>query len=311
MSIAVHAQGLTKRYGSIRALDGLDLEIESGSLYGLLGPNGAGKSTAFGILCGWLRADGGEANVLGVDVRRSHSLEGKVAALPQDATFPPQISVREQLVHFGRLLGMTGGKAKKDADRVLELVGLMEKKKARGRELSHGMSKRIGLAQALMGTPSLIFLDEPTAGLDPKNARAIKDLMAELVPRTTVVVSSHNLAEIQEVCSHAAILDHGKLRFSGPVDELTRTRGELVFELGEGPLPPLDELQQILNVAARLSPGLLEVSYGDDRDSAEVIRGCIEILFKHDVPLLGVRRGVSLEGAFLELTAAERSLANE
>ncbi|MEO0814789.1 MAG: ATP-binding cassette domain-containing protein, partial [Myxococcota bacterium] len=107
MSTAVRASGLTKRYGSVRALDGLELEIREGSLFGLLGPNGAGKSTAFGILCGWLRADGGSASVLGVDVRRSYELEGRVAALPQDALFPPQVSVREQLVHFGRLLGMT------------------------------------------------------------------------------------------------------------------------------------------------------------------------------------------------------------
>ncbi|MEO0813410.1 MAG: hypothetical protein AAFY60_11145, partial [Myxococcota bacterium] len=104
--------------------------------------------------------------------------------------------------------------------------------------------------------------------------------------------------------SDAAILDHGRLRFSGPVDELTRTRGELVFEIGDG-APPVEELETALNLVARVSPGLLEVSYGDERDASEVIRGCVEILFKHDVGLLGVRRGVSLEGAFLELTTPE------
>ncbi|MEM6532222.1 MAG: ABC transporter ATP-binding protein [Myxococcota bacterium] len=302
MTLAVSTTGVSKRYGSVRALDALDLQVEEGSLFGLLGPNGAGKSTAFGIMCGWLKADAGESLVLGVASQRAHLLGGRVAALPQDATFPPQISIRDQLCHFGRLNGMTGSKARREADRVLELVGLEDKRKAKGRELSHGMSKRAGLAQALLGSPSLIFLDEPTAGLDPKNARAIKDLMAELVPRTTVIVSSHNLAEVQEICTHAAILDHGKTQYNGRVEELTRTRGELVFELGPGPLPSVETLQERLNVTARLSPGLLEVSYSDERDSADVIRGTIEQLFSQDVPLLGVRRGISLEGAFLELT---------
>ncbi|MEO1174027.1 MAG: ABC transporter ATP-binding protein [Myxococcota bacterium] len=218
---------------------------------------------------------------------------------------PPRRCARDQLTHFGRLIGLTGSKARKEADRVLELVGLEDKRRAKGRELSHGMSKRVGLAQALLGTPSLIFLDEPTAGLDPKNARAIKDLMAELVPQATVVVSSHNLAEIQEICTHAAILDHGKTRFNGRVEELTRTRGELVFELGTGPLPVVESLQERLQVTAKLSPGLLEVSYDDEREPAEVIRGAIELLYDQDVALLGVRRGISLEGAFLELTGQD------
>ena len=305
MTLIVRAEGLTKRYGRVRALDSLDLQVEEGSLFGLLGPNGAGKTTAFGILCGWLKADSGSASILGVASHLLHTLGGKVAALPQDATFPPQIAIRDELAHLAVLQGMSGSKARREADRVLDAVGLAERKKAKTRELSHGMKTRLSIAQTLIGGPAVIFLDEPTGGLDPKNARQIRDLIASLVPRTTVILSSHNLAEVQELCTHAAILDHGQLRFSGPVEELTRTRGEVIFELAPGPLPPLDEIQSRLDVVARLKAGLLEVRYSEERKAVNIIRGVIEIMYRHQVGILGVRRGVPLEGAFLALVGQD------
>ena len=217
----IQTEGLGKRYGHTLALDGLDLAVPRGSIFGLLGPNGAGKTTTFGILCGWLAPTAGFASVLGQAPQQLHRLHGRAAVLPQDALFPPQVPVLPQLCHYGRLMGL-GTSALAEAERVIDAVGLTEAKRLRGDQMSHGMMKRLALAQALLGRPELVLLDEPTSGLDPKSARAIKDLIASLAPATTVLLSSHNLAEVQEVCTHGAILDHGKLVASGSIDELTR-----------------------------------------------------------------------------------------
>lgn len=304
MAPVVSATALGKNYGRTQALSGLDLQVGEGTLFGLLGPNGAGKSTAFGILCGWLQPSAGFASILGLPCNELHRLGGRVAALPQDTTFPQRLRVIDELSHLATLLGMSKGAARRDAERVLDITDLADKARAKASELSHGMGKRLGLAQALLGEPEVVMLDEPTAGLDPKNARAVKDMLLELVPQTTVIVSSHNLAEIQELCSHAAILDKGRTRFNGPLDELTRKSGQFVVHLADDSGVDTAALAALAPVSeARLDGALLEVRFSAESAPSEVLRVTLEWLFAHDVPVLEVRRGTSLEGAFLELTA--------
>jgi ABC-type multidrug transport system ATPase subunit len=303
----VELEGLRKVYGRTVAVADLNLAIPRGALFGLLGPNGAGKSTTFGVLCGWLRQTAGTSSVLGTSSARLHTLGGRVAALPQDASFPRQVSVRSQLLHFGRLSGLSRHEAGREASRVLEAVGLPDVGSRRGHELSHGMLKRVGLAQALIGKPEVVFLDEPTSGLDPASARKIKDVIAAMVPSCTVVLSTHNLAEVQELCSHGAILDRGRLVVAGTIDDLTRRGAELTFEIREGAQLPIAELYAAFgDDAVEAQPRMLRVRFSSQEEPADAIRRALEILLAHNVAILGVHRGTTLETAFLEATSLAR-----
>ncbi|MBI5508066.1 MAG: ABC transporter ATP-binding protein [Deltaproteobacteria bacterium] len=299
----VQVRALCKTYGAKVALDAVDLQVERGAVFGLLGPNGAGKSTTFGVLTGWLGADAGVATVLDVPCRHLYRLAGKVGAMPQDAAFPRMMPVEETLVHLARLGGCSAAASRTEAARVLELVGLGDVARSRGFELSHGMLKRVALAQALLGAPELVFLDEPTAGLDPAAAKRVKDIVRALAPRTTVVISSHNLAEIQEVCTHGAILDHGRLVTAGSIETLTRRGAEVRLEVREGlPLPTAALEAAVPGAKLRVERGVIEVSFPSTTDPAEIIAALLRVLLEHRVPILGVQRGKSLESAFLEAT---------
>lgn len=306
--VVVELEGLRKLYGRTVAVDGVDLKIPRGALFGLLGPNGAGKSTTFGVLCGWLRQTAGTASVLGTPSDRLFTLGGRVAALPQDASFPRQVSVHSQLSHFGRLNGMSSDEARQEAARVLDAVGLPDVGRQRGFELSHGMLKRVGLAQALMGNPEVVFLDEPTSGLDPASARKIKDVIAAMVPACTVILSTHNLAEVQELCSHGAILDRGRLVAAGTIDDLTRRGAELTIEIREGAGLPSSALCAAFgDDAVEVHPRLLRIRFAAQEDPADAIKRALRILLDNDVAILGVHRGTTLETAFLEATSHPQS----
>lgn len=212
----IECQSLTKRYGSTLALDNVSLALPAGEPIALIGPNGAGKTTLLSLLCGFIRGSSGTVSVLG-HAPGSQSLSGKLAALPQDALMDPRLSVGRQLRFFARLQGMSNTEARRDVERVLEQVDLMGSMNAKPADLSHGMRKRIAIAQALLGSPQLILLDEPTAGIDPPNAKLIRDLIRAQSSNTTFLVSSHNLDELERLCSLVVYLDKGKLVSVGPV----------------------------------------------------------------------------------------------
>lgn len=305
MSHAVTVNGLRKKYGKVLAVDGLDLAVPTGAIFGLLGPNGAGKSTTFGVLCGWLRPTAGTASVLGTPCDRLHTLGGRVSALPQDARFPDSAPIRVTLAHYGRLQGLSAADARAEAVRVLQAVGLQDAASKRGNQLSHGMAKRAGIAQAMIGAPEVVFLDEPTAGLDPANARIVRDLISSMAPRATVVVSSHNLAEIQDVCTHGAILDNGRLTVAGTIGDLTRQGEEIVVRSRPGAPVPVAALSGVFGEGSVLvgDDGRVVVRHPSDRDPAAAIADALRILLDAGTPILGVERGTSLETAFLELTS--------
>ena len=303
---AISISALTKFYGSKCAVNALSLEVPRGAVYGLLGPNGAGKTTTFSILASILRPSSGSARILGVEVSQLHTLRGRVAVLPQDAWFPAQVTIAAQLAHYARLMGMDERAAVAEAARVLAEVGLADSATKRGSELSHGMTKRVGIAAALIGNPEVLLLDEPTTGLDPRSAFHVKELIARQAPRATVLVSSHQLADVQEICTHGAILDHGKLVQAGTIGELTRQGQELSLEIGRGAPVPLTELMAALGGDAKAeltSLTDLRIAYDARRDPAEAIAIVLRVLLEHQVPILGVRRGTSLEKAFMAATS--------
>lgn len=212
MSI-IQCDNLSKQYGNKLALDTVSLTLTQGAPIALVGPNGAGKTTLFSLLCGYIQPTNGTISILG-HKPGSKALQGLLSALPQDAALDPNFSIVSQLQFFAQLQGMTTKAAKLEALRVLALVDLTDSAEAKPKSLSHGMSKRVSIAQALMGSPKIVLLDEPTAGLDPANAKKIRQIVKDLSDNTTFVISSHNLDELEKLCDQVVYLEHGKLQQS-------------------------------------------------------------------------------------------------
>jgi ABC-2 type transport system ATP-binding protein len=228
--LAVEAEGLTKtfnlswRRGKLLALDQLDLRVKRGEVYGLLGPNGSGKSTTMKLLLGLIKPTAGKIEIFGEPAGTMRARE-KVGFLPENPYFPNFLTGREALTYYGGLCNL-GGKALRDrASELLKLVGLERSASRPLRTYSKGMLQRIGLAQALLHDPDLLFLDEPTAGVDPVGSREIRDLILALRERgKTIVFSSHLLEQVQEVSDRVGILYLGQKLREGPLDDLLTVR---------------------------------------------------------------------------------------
>ena len=206
----IQCHNLSKQYASKRALNQVNLDLKAGQPIALVGPNGAGKTTLFSLLCGYIQPSSGEVSLLGHSPG-SAALLGKVSSLPQDASLDPNLTIITQLSLFAQLQGFSKQGAEQEALRVLDLVGLRDSSNQKPTALSHGMSKRVSIAQALIGEPELVLLDEPTAGLDPANAKVIRHLVKSQSSKTTFVISSHNLDELEKLCDHVLYLDNGQL----------------------------------------------------------------------------------------------------
>jgi ABC-2 type transport system ATP-binding protein len=223
MAAALAVRGLAKRYGAVEALAGVDLEVREGELVGLLGPNGAGKSTLVKIACGLVRASRGSAEICGLPAG-SREARRSLGYLAELFRFPGWYSADEVLQLHQRLTGSTGG-ANERHD-LLRLVGLADARDRRVEEMSKGMQQRLGVAQALVGSPPLLLLDEPTSALDPVGRRTVRELLEELRGRgISVLLNSHLLSEIELVCDRVAILLRGRLVAQGSHAELARSRG--------------------------------------------------------------------------------------
>ena len=211
MSHLIECKKLTKRFSSNMALNGLDFTLEKGAPIALVGPNGAGKTTLFSILCGYIAPTSGSVEMLGT-APGSKGLFGKISALPQDAQLDPRFAISHQLKFYAELQGIPAKQAGKEAERVLDLMGLIDVLDSKPGALSHGMRKRVAIAQSLMGSPELVLLDEPTAGLDPLNARNVRRMVSELSSDTTFIISSHNLHELEKLCETVLYLEKGVLK---------------------------------------------------------------------------------------------------
>ena len=223
MSAALAVSGLVKRYGAVEALSGVDLEVGESELVGLLGPNGAGKSTLVKIACGLVRPTSGRAEVCGARAgsRDARSAMGYLAELFR---FPGWMNADELLLLHQRLAGSDGGE--KERGELLELVGLLDARSRTVEAMSKGMQQRLGIAQALVGSPRLLLLDEPTSALDPVGRRTVRTLLEELKRRgVSVLLNSHLLSEIELVCDRVVILLGGKVVAAGSPAELARPRG--------------------------------------------------------------------------------------
>jgi ABC-type multidrug transport system ATPase subunit len=296
---AIEVDNAFKRFGSTVAVNHLSLKVRRGECYGLIGPNGAGKTTTFSMMCGYLRPNEGQIRIIGKDPIKPGALKGVVGVLPQDAALPAPGTVGSVLTYWARLSALPD--PEREAKEALERVGLVESWGTSTQALSHGMAKRISLAQSLMGTPPVLLLDEPTAGLDPRIAAQVRQLMRELKGHRTLVVSSHNLHELEELCDAAAILDRGTLVEAGSMAELTSKSAEFRVEIARGTVP-VEELTLIPGcVGATLDPsGNLVVRFKGTPE--EVISPLVGFLLSRGVLILGVTRGRKLEERVLEVT---------
>ena len=222
MTHHIKCETLTKRFQGIKALDGLDLELEITQPTGIVGPNGAGKSTLFAILCGFISPTSGKVRVLDHAPDSSY-IKGKLSLLPQDTSMFKGVDVMTQLRHYARLQNFNRNEAIKEVDHVLAQVQATSFAKQFPETLSFGQRKRIMLAQSLIGKPELILMDEPTSGLDPVAATEVRNLLRELGNEYSVIISSHNLSEIEDICSDIAILNKGKLVIHSSLSELKRS----------------------------------------------------------------------------------------
>jgi len=220
---ALAARGLVKRYGNVTALAGVDVTVEPGELVGLLGPNGAGKSTLVKIACGLVRPSGGGAEVCGARAG-SAAARASIGYLAELFRFPGWCSADEVLLLHQRLARSHGGE--RERTELLELVGLREARARKVEAMSKGMQQRLGIAQALVGTPKLLLLDEPTSALDPVGRRTVRELLEEVRSRgIAVLLNSHLLSEVELVCDRVVILLGGEVVAAGRPEELERPRG--------------------------------------------------------------------------------------
>jgi ABC-2 type transport system ATP-binding protein len=295
-----YGQGFLSRKG-FRALDGVTLEVARGTVFGLLGPNGAGKTTLIKIALGLVRGFDGEACLCGRPPRDPASRR-RAGFLPESHRLPPYLTGRQVVRLFGMMSGADPGELDRRIPALLELVGMEKSADRKVREYSKGMQQRIGLAQALVHEPDIVFLDEPTDGVDPVGRAAIRGIVEDLKRRgVTVFINSHLLMEVELVCDRVAILSKGRLIREGSVDELTPRTGKVQFQLRE----PHGDLAAILaGVGTGLAPnnGGFELAVTDaELDLA------IDRLRSAQVGIREIaRRRLTLEESFIHLVGKEQ-----
>ncbi|HKV84620.1 MAG TPA: ABC transporter ATP-binding protein [Ktedonobacterales bacterium] len=310
MEIAVSCRGLTKRYGDVLALDALTLDVPTGAIYGVLGPNGAGKTTLLRLLTGLARPTSGEATVAGLSVSaQAATMHQRISFLDQSPQYYSWMSGHELVTFVGELFGLRGAELCTRVDEVLALTGLSDVARRRIGGYSGGMRQRLGLAQALVNRPDVLFLDEPASALDPAGRHEILTTIAGLRGVATVCMSTHILADVERVCDTVAILNEGRLIVSASVADLQARYAQPAFEL-ELEAGQADAAEQLV-VDVRAQPWTDEVVRQGDLvrvlavDTAAAGRELLPLVTARGVQLRRFERvRPDIEDIFLRLTVA-------
>lgn len=303
---AIELKAVSKQFGRVRAVDRLDLQVPEGALFGLIGPNGAGKTTCFGLMSGFLAPTEGEVWVRGQRLGPGRPPVGLALALPQDAGMLPRMRPLPLLTRLGVLGGLSTAKAQALAGEALAKVGLSDLLDRRVGQLSHGQRRRVGLASLLVGGGEVLLLDEPTAGLDPRTAAELRALITELHSERTIVLSSHDLSEVEAMCTHTAILDHGRQVASGSLDELRQTGQRLQLQLA-GPAGGLEAALTALPGVRRVEirgdePLEVELQLAPEASVDAVTEASLRCLLSQGRVPIRLWRGQRLEARFMEAT---------
>jgi len=294
--------GVVKRFGRRTALNGLTLSVPRGSAFGLVGSNGAGKTTSMSVAVGILRSNEGSIDLLGGGPFDARVHSGRVSLMPQDAELPLHARIRDLMGFYARLQSIPGREISSRIDEVLDWVHLLDRASSKVRTLSHGMRRRLVIAQAFLGSPELALLDEPLSGLDPKEVSRMRDLLKRRPDRQTLIISSHNLHEIERICDHVAFIEEGQVVYQGPTDAVTGRSHTIHYRLASGP-PPLAVLEDVLPDA--------EFDWGDKdcvlscrfpgtaHDTEQINAHVLRVLLDRNIGIKEVRRGDELEAAYL------------
>lgn len=297
METVIDIRGLTKTYGTVRALDGLTLSIPRGGVYGILGPNGAGKSTLFRTLLGLIRPTAGDATIMGGPMGAPSSMR-RMGSMIETPRFPPFLTARQVLEWLGRA---HGGVTATEIEHWLQRVGLTEAADRRVRGFSVGMLQRLGVAAALMTKPDLVILDEPTSGMDPPGIQEMRALIRSLADNdgVTIVLASHQLQEVQRVCDRVAIFNKGKVVTEGRVSDLTAAGERLRLSVTPlaralavlGDRASLDGDAVLASVPRAEGPAVIKalVEGGVDVEEARWIGADLEDVFMNQTGWTGVQ----------------------
>ena len=309
MSAAVEARAVEKRYGSLVAVVDLSFEAEAGEILGVLGPNGAGKTTAIRVLTTILEPSSGSFAVAGVPHSRPAEIRSRIGVLPESAGYPERQTGEEYLRYHARLYGRNRDDARAAARSLLNEVGLGERSRSLISTYSRGMRQRLGIARALVNEPRVVFLDEPTLGLDPAGQRQILDTVRRIAAErgATVLLSTHLLAEVEETCSRVLILNRGRVAAQGTVAEVAARAA--AHRSGRLRVPP-EETEPALRALAALEgveaaaggqPGLITVRLKEGDSMNAAVRAVVDA----GIPLLSSElEGARLSDAFLAMTKA-------
>ena len=302
----IETKGLTKYYGSLGALVDLNLAIEAGDIFGFIGPNGAGKTTTMRILATLLAPTRGRAYVNGIDVlTRGRDVRRLVGYMPDFMGVYDDLKVFEYLEFFASAFGIPARKRKAIIDGVLELTDLQGKRAALVDSLSRGMQQRLGLARVLIHDPKVLILDEPASGLDPRARIEIRELLRELKRMgKTIMISSHILSELEEMCDHVGIIEHGRLIFSGTLDEI-RSRMGLRSKVRVRVKAEAERAEEILSVLPEVegierNGEVLTVRFRDDAEANGLVARALVTAGIDVLELVPVQ--LKLDDAFLQLT---------
>ena len=298
---AIVTRDLVKRRGKCRALDGFTLSVQRGSVLGLVGENGAGKTTWMMTVAGFLRPDSGEVDILGGGPFDAERHSGRVSILPQDSELPLEMAPYDALYRFGRLQGLSSQAAHRSAQGALAAVNLQDRAKAPVRTLSHGMRKRAMVAQCFVGNPEIVLLDEPLNGLDPVEADRMRRFILAQRGRRTVVVSSHNLEDVERLCTHVALVGKGRIVRMDTLASITHGTDRVTYALASKP-SDLDALASVAPGVAlewRDSGCLLICSFGSFEGGVAEMNRILLPAILAQTDILSVTSGLSLEEAFL------------
>jgi ABC-2 type transport system ATP-binding protein len=308
MSPILEVKELAKKYGNFTAVNGISFDIQEGEIFSLLGPNGAGKTTTISMLSTLYEPSGGEASIGGYSIVKAPMEVRKIiGVVPQDIALYEDLTARENLIFWGQMYNLSGKSLNQRIDEVLEQIGLTEKAKDRVKTYSGGMKRRVNIGVGLLHKPRLLFMDEPTVGIDPQSRRAILDTVKDLNKQgMTVLYTTHYMEEAAELSDRVGIIDHGELIALGTQKELTQQVGEnetLILHIGE------DEDPTVLAETIRGIEGVLAAEVTDHqvsvvtREAEEVLASVVSAANERGIKIRSIDiREPNLEAVFLHLT---------
>lgn len=301
IGIALATRGLVKSYGHRRALDGFTLSVQQGAIMGLVGPNGSGKTTWMMTVAGFLIPSSGSVDILGSGPFDAVRHSGRLSILPQDSALPLEARLDEILFRYARMQGLPPDAARRSCSEALAAVNLSDRAHASIRSLSHGMRTRARIAQCFLGSPELVLLDEPLNGLDPVEADRIRRFLLSRRGGQTIVITSHNLHDVEALCTHVAFVEKGRVKRTTTIADVTRSASRVVYRLSSKP-------GDMAAISAALPGAVFEwledecalaCSFSGEEGGAAAAKRMLLPVLLAQTDIIGVSSGISLEQAYL------------